>query len=929
MSKKILLQGILLIAGLFLFSAAEGNSPLKPVQPRVEYLEYPRGLDVEKPRFSWVLESEDPQLFGQKQTAYRIIVASTLEKAMKNKGDVWKSGWRKSNDMSGIEYAGKKLASDRRYFWKVQIKDEKGQKSSWSDINWWSTGIFEADAWKGEWIGSREVFDPAEKECNIWDPWLRKSFVLEKKPGKAVVFVASIGYHDLYVNGQKVGKRVLSPAVSDHTKRARYIAYDIHSYLNKGKNVIALWLGTSWSVFPGYVVDDGRPLTPLVAAQVDFYEEDFPKPTASPYLTITTDDSWKIKNSPNKLTGTWDFRQMGGEHWDDRKREDQWNLASYDDSSWENAEEYSLDLTISAQQVEGNMKFLEVRPVKIEERPDGTYRVDMGVNFAGWTEVKVAGQEGDKIEFLYSEREQEEMTFNLHSSFVIGPDGEGTFENRFNYSSGRWITIRGLKKKPEADDIRGWMVRTNYKKASEFECSDPLQNWMYDRITWTYENLSLGGFIVDCPQRERMGYGGDAHATSETGLMNYHLGAFYSKWMEDWRDVQGTEPMVGNMRDPAWARQEVTSGRLLGGGILPHTAPTYWGGGGPAWGGIVVSLPWFIYEHYGDTRILEENFELMRGWLSFLDSHVENDLLQRFGGQWDFLGDWLWPNATAEGMNNDSEETLCLNNSYRVFNLRTAAKTARVLGKEREAEEWEKQAEASSRAIDKTFYHAEDGSYSDGSMANQAAALLAEVVSDSEKSKVIKRLEDEILIHRKGHIHAGITGGALLFKWLRQEGRNDLIYSMTSRKDYPSWGYMMENDATTIWEMWEKDLPGHSLLHSSYLYPGAWYIDGVTGIKKVEPGFRKFAVEPPTGEETGLKWARASFESPSGRIEAEWSREGGTLSLSVSVPPNTVGVLKLESAEAGVLKEKEGVVRKIGSENGKEVFELQPGQHHF
>ena len=226
-------------------------------------------------------------------------------------------------------------------------------------------------------------------------------------------------------------------------------------------------------------------------------------------------------------------------------------------------------LTLSAQQIEPNNLFDEIHPIAIEERPDGSYRVDMGVNFAGWTQIHVQGKPGDTIRFLFSEREQDEMTFNIHSAYVIGTSGKGTFRNRFNYSAGRWITIKGQKTKPKPEDIKGWMVRTTYKTATTFECSDPLQNWIYDRVRWTFENLSLGGYVVDCPHRERFGYGGDAHATSETGMFNYKLGAFYSKWLQDWRDVQGTETMVGNMNDPGWARKQVGSGRLLGNGVLP------------------------------------------------------------------------------------------------------------------------------------------------------------------------------------------------------------------------------------------------------------------------------------------------------------------------------------------------------------------------
>src|SRR5690606_23724005 len=267
-----------------------------------------------------------------------------------------------------------------------------------------------------------------------------------------------------------------------------------------------------------------RPLLPMVAAQLAIY----PGLTLNedPILTLQTDETWRYKDSPNKLLGSWDFWKMGGELWDDRKADPQWNAVDYDDSQWSNVAVYALDLEISASNSVGNKKRKRLVPKSIKQLSDGSYKVDLGENFAGWTRVKVRGEEGDTVRFLYSERPEEDMTFNLHSAFVIGPSGEGEFRNRFNYSSGRWITIKGLKERPKISDIEGWMIRTDFREASEFHSADSLQNWLYDRIKWTFENLSIGGFIVDCPQRERMGYGGDAHATSETGMMNYQLGAF-------------------------------------------------------------------------------------------------------------------------------------------------------------------------------------------------------------------------------------------------------------------------------------------------------------------------------------------------------------------------------------------------------------------
>lgn len=926
--KRYLLSLTLLIFNVYSTCSAVLKSNLQPENLRCEYLNNPVGLDELIPRFNWTYKAANPAVYGQKQTAYRILVATDVQLLNQNKGDAWDSGWVGSDQMQQIEYKGKSLQSDRYYYWKIAAKDDEGMVSEWSKTAFWVTGLLRQQDWKAKWIGTNQLYDPAQKDCNIYDPWLRKTFSLKQQPGKAVIFLASVGYHELYVNGKKIGDDVLAPAVTDHTKRARYVAYDIAAALKPGKNVIAIWLGTSWSIFGPYVTP-GRPNTPIVLAQVAVYDKKSSIAAANPVLTVSTDESWKTHESPNKLLGTWDFAKMGGELWDANKEIPDWNTIACNEKNWRQAVVYHPKLVLSAQNVEPNRLFEEIKSVGIEARPDGSYRVDMGVNFAGWTEVDVAGSKGDKIEFEYAERAQMDQTFNLHSAYIIGESGKGTFRNRFNYSSGRWITIRGLKYKPQLSDIRGWMVRTNFEKATNFQCSDTLQNWIYDKVKWTFENLAIGGFVVDCPQRERLGYGGDAHATCETGMYNYKLGAFYTKWMQDWRDVQGTEPIVGNMYDPEFSRKGVMGGRIFNNGILPHTAPTYSGGGGPAWGGIVVSLPWFVYQHEGDRRILKRNFELIKGWLAFLDLHTRDKLLQRFGGEWDFLGDWLWPNATAQGMNNDKEETLCLNNSYRVFNLRTAAKIARVIGAHAEAERWEKQAREYSAAIHARFYHAADQSYADGSMSNLAAALLAEIPPADLRAEVMKRLEKDILIKHGGHINVGITGGAILFKLLRQEGRDDLIYSMTSQKDYPGWGYMKANGATTIWEMWEKDLPGHSLLHSSYLYPGAWYVEGIAGIQRdpESPGFQKFLIKLPSLKTSSLSWARASFDSPAGLIQTFWERKGADLNLEVTVPPNCTAVVQLAANEfKNKIRENEHLKIK-GFKNGYALLEISSGKH--
>ena len=216
-------------------------------------------------------------------------------------------------------------------------------------------------------------------------------------------------------------------------------------------------------------------------------------------------------------------------------------------------------------------------------------------------------------------------------------------------------------------------------------------------------------------------------------------------------------------------------------------------------------------------------------------------------------------------------------------------------------------------------------------MRSLAAALYGDIMPAGLRPLIMKRLEEEILVNQKGHIDVGITGGAMLFKVLREEGRDDLVFSMTSQTTYPGWGFMRENGATTMWEMWEKDLPGHSLLHSSYLYPGAWYIDGVAGIRKDDafPGFSKFSLRVPqlTGEQ--LTWAKAAFDAPSGNIKAHWKRENNKLMYLVTIPPNCTATIYFPHEDGKTVEVNSAYAKKTGISKGYVVFEAPAGTYRF
>jgi hypothetical protein len=758
----------------------------------------------------------------------------------------------------------------------------------------WSMGLLSPSDWKSQWIGVAPKANPS-----MADPWFRKNFSVSGRPVRALAYVASLGYHELYINGKKVDDRVLAPSISEFSQRVRYVTYDVTDCLRDGSNAVTLWCASGWAGLPQFKVKD----KPLVMARIEVLQPD------GQSLQVVTDATWKTHPSPLSPLGKWETPGYGGECYDARLEMPGWSDVELNLSDWDSAAIFAPRVRLSAEMIEPNRRIETIKPVAIQAKGSGVFRVDMGRNYTGWFEIHLKGKPGRKVTLQFAERSDQTETYKQANQYIFGNGGEGTYCQRFNHAAARWITIGGLETAPRKEDVRGFLISTDYARAARFKCSNELLNRIYETTAWTYRSLSLGGYTVDCPHRERLGYGGDAHATMETAMTNFAVGAFYTKWLGDWRDVQQPN------------------------GDLPYTAPTYGGGGGPAWSGICATLPWQVYRHYGDRRVLEVCYPTMQRWIAFLSTKAKNHQLQPWGGIWDFLGDWVPPGKGQEpGQRVDDRSTLLFNNCYYFDNVDTVAKIADLLGKSEEAAAYRKEAAAIAEATQKAFFHPKDNTYANGTQLYEALPVLVGITPASLRPAVLNRLAEEILVKKQGHVDTGIHGTYYLIKTLVEQNRNDLIFPMVNQKTYPGWGYMLEQGATTLWEEWNGD---NSLLHSSFVSIGSWFIEGIAGIQldPVQPGYQHFVIRP--GIVGDLTSAKGEFHSLYGRIVSDWRVSQDRLTLNVEVPANTSATVFLPTddpssvTESGQPVGQSPGVRLAKSADHAAAYEVSSGRYTF
>ncbi|WP_320178421.1 family 78 glycoside hydrolase catalytic domain [Roseovarius pacificus] len=888
------LLAIAIIAVFLLSSRAYAQEePLTVQRLTCEYRVDPINVDAAPPRLAWVVSSERR---GARQTAYQWVAASTLDKLDSGSFDLAESGKVESDNTLNVTYDGPRPATGTVY-WKARVWDDSDTASLWSAPARFTYGLAEGDdelsSTQFTYVGmSPEAGDPEF-------PWLRHGLTLDDLTGVTAVrlHVNSLGFQEVWVNGARIEQGPLMPASSQFNKRSFYLTHDITPYVAEGDNTIGIWLGQGW-YYPGLpgVVHEG----PLVAAEVEIVTVDGVK--RFPFDA----EGWKIHASNIRRIGEWHSGRYGGERVDARDYLAGWSTPGFDDSAWAPAAVVDVpEHTVSWQAGQANAIERTLAPHIISFDGKDQWLVDFGTNVSGLFSMRFDDlAPGQRITMIFGDAfvGEEFKDFGQRSVYIgRGEPGE-TFSNRFNYHAFRYVRIHGLDKRPEADTMSATLVRTDYPVYSTFACSNKLLTEIHDMVHYTLECLSLGSYLVDCPHIERLGYGGDGHASTPTAHTLFGMDPLYTTWLAHWRDCQRPD------------------------GGLPHTAPNpYSAGGGPYWCAFSVAAPWSMYVHYDDVRALEVNYPMMQQWLDgYVTKYSREDGLL-FGWpdeeyrNW-YLGDWARPKRDEGEL---GRSTHLVNNCVIIECYARMAKIATLLGKAEDAQRYAAKADDMRGKIHAEFWH--DGTYADDTQIDLAYPLLTGVVPADLEETVEQRLADNILKQEDGHLSAGLVGVPIVTTALLERGRSDLVFTYTNQTTFPSYGYMIENGATATWEHWGGD---RSHIHNCYNGIGVWFYRALAGIRPLEeyPAFKRFVLKP---EIVGdLTWARARQNTVRGAIESDWKIEGDTFWWNIRVPANTTAEVHVPGSDVEVTEGVEGV-NKLRDEAGFTVYEVTSGRYQF
>ena len=880
------------------------------------------GVDAKAPRLSWTLHQADHSR-NKRQSAYHVLVASSQAHLNKNRGDLWDSGVVRSSQQNNVRYGGKALKSKQACFWKVRVSDETGQWSPWSRGANWEMGLLDSNDWRGSWIDDGKPLPNSDAEFYEDDPapLFRKELVARMPVKQARLTIAGLGYYEARINGMPVDDTVLNPGWTNYAKRVLVDTVDVTRLVVKGKNCMGVSLGNGWfNPLPLRMWGSRNIREALLTGRPRFIAQLHVDYVDGSSDTFASDETWKVADGPILRNSVY-----LGEVIDARLNPSGWDRVGFDDRRWRRVRRVSEPI--------GALKGPTQPPIRatrnwtaksVREPKPGTFVYDMGENFAGWVTLKLDVPSGTKVHVRYGELITPDGSLNPMTSVagqikglkqgtqesVGGPGappiawqsttyvargGGETVEPKFAFHGFRFVEITGVPKALPLESVIASFVHTDLESTGSFQCSNPLLNQIQSMCRRTFLS-NVFSVQSDCPHREKFGYGGDIVATSEAFIMNFDMAGFYQKAVRDWADS------------------------ALADGMFTDTAPfvgiQYYG---VVWAMAHPLLVDQLYRYYGDSLLGQEQYAAAKRWLALVDAKYPSGIVT------DGLSD-------HEGLAPAPAPAMVTPFYYISVNL--IRDMALRQGHKADAARFGLLAEKIKSAFQSQFIDMDSGQVGPGTQASQSIALYAGLVPDPVRPRAFEFLVNDIEKQRR-HLTTGILGTKVMLEVLSREGRIDLAYDIVTQDDFPSWGWMLKNGATTLWEHWAFSDNTFSHNHPMFGSVSQWFMQWLGGIRPDQgsQGFDRVLITPKVPQ--GLDWVKSSYRSVRGTFVSNWKRDKDSLHFEISVPPNATATVSLPAtsvvavSEGGLPLSRLKGITNVMSDGSSVSFRVGSGRYEF
>ncbi len=927
MKKSTLIASFLVLTGIVPVFAQTPRPVV--VNPRVENLTNPAGIETLQPRLSWQITSTGRAIM---QTKYRILVADDQSKLNLATGNIWDTKEVTSEQSLWIPYAGKPLVAGQTYYWKVQVWDNQGQMSEWSsDTAKFTIGLMQPADWSNaQWIGYDEL-DAAKRYVpgvhapgsskeyknvvsgNHVLPLLRKNFAISKPVKRATAFITGLGQYELHINGTKVGDQFMAPGWTNYDKRVLYNVLDVTGQLTNGNNAIGVMLGNGFFNVP----NERYRKTLLAYGNPKMIMKLLVEYTDGTKSEVITDNSWKTAPGPITFSSIY-----AGEEYNATLEQDGWDKASFNDGAWKAAVVVKAPGCKLVAETGTPVKVMaSFAAQKTEKNSDTTVLVDFGQNASGIIRITLRGEKGQVVRIFPAELLNEDKRVNQKNSgkpycysYTLKGTGDEVWEPRFSYYGFRYAevshaapdTIKGKKLKTVITDIKMLHTRNSAQQIGKFESREDLMNETYALIDWAIRS-NMQSVLSDCPHREKLGWLEQTYLMGESIHFNYDIYSLYKKIVADMMADQTADGLVASIA-PEFVRFD---------GDFRDS---------PEWGSAAVILPWLMYQWYGDKTIMQDAWPMMTKYVSYLKSKANGHILSHGLGDWYDLG----PNPPGVAQLTPKELTAT---AIYYYDLDLLAKMAKLMGKTAEVSQYTTWAADVKKAFNAKFYDAATKKYATGSQTAMAMPLAVGLVEDANKAGVLDQLKTDIITNESA-LTAGDIGFHFLVDALTKNGSAQMVYDMNSDDKVPGYGFQLKKGATALTESWQA-LDSKSNNHLMLGHMMQWFFDGVGGLKQEDSSvaYKHLVIAPEPV--LGLDKGNVSFNSPYGRVYCEWDHQYSFRVFTFHVPVNTTATIYLPTPPNKTIMESNSLlamrreIKSLGYQNGRQVFKLGSGKYKF